>query len=40
MDYRLTDRGREVSELLVPLTVWVVDNADDILSGQDPTATR
>lgn len=39
VDYSLTDRGHELSTLLVPLADWAVQNAEDILSGQDSTAT-
>lgn len=39
VDYRLTDRGHEVSALLVPLAAWTVRNAEDIISGQDSHAT-
>ncbi|MCX6497871.1 MAG: helix-turn-helix domain-containing protein [Arthrobacter sp.] len=34
VDYSLTDRGYELSTLLVPLVTWAFDNADDILHGQ------
>lgn len=34
VDYSLTDRGRELSELLVPLTAWALENADDIINKQ------
>ena len=33
VDYSLTDRGHELSALLVPLAAWAVQNADDIISG-------
>ena len=39
VDYSLTDRGHELSALLVPLAAWAVQNADDIISGQGSTAT-
>lgn len=39
VDYSLTDRGRDLSVLLIPLVAWTVQNADDILGEQDPTAT-
>ena len=32
VDYSLTDLGRELSELLVPLTVWALENADNIIN--------
>ncbi|MHC6594996.1 winged helix-turn-helix transcriptional regulator [Arthrobacter sp. C152] len=35
VDYSLTDRGYELSALLVPLVAWAFDNAGDILAGQD-----
>lgn len=34
VDYSLTDRGHEVSALLVPLVAWTVENADEILGEQ------
>jgi DNA-binding HxlR family transcriptional regulator len=34
VDYSLTDRGYELTSLLVPLVTWAYDNADDILDGQ------
>jgi DNA-binding HxlR family transcriptional regulator len=34
VDYSLTDRGYELTALLVPLLTWAYDNADEILSGQ------
>jgi DNA-binding HxlR family transcriptional regulator len=39
VDYSLTDRGHELSALLVPLAAWALQNADDIISGQNSTAT-
>ncbi len=39
VDYSLTDRGHELSALLVPLAAWVIQNAEDIISGQDSAAT-
>lgn len=39
VDYSLTDRGHELSTLLVPLVAWTVQNAEDILSGQHSDAT-
>ncbi len=32
VDYSLTDRGRELTDRLVPLMDWIADNASDILS--------
>jgi len=37
VDYNLTDRGRELSALLVPLGTWAVEHADDIIGGQTST---
>lgn len=34
VDYSLTDRGHELSALLVPLADWAFQNADDIINGQ------
>ncbi|ALV43838.1 transcriptional regulator [Pseudarthrobacter sulfonivorans] len=34
VDYSLTERGYELSSLLVPLVTWAYNNADDILNGQ------
>ncbi|MCP8999511.1 helix-turn-helix transcriptional regulator [Pseudarthrobacter sp. RMG13] len=34
VDYSLTERGHELSGLLVPLATWAYNNADDILNGQ------
>ncbi|MFI2648548.1 winged helix-turn-helix transcriptional regulator [Micromonospora fulviviridis] len=39
VDYSLTDRGNELSALLVPLAAWALQNADDIINGQDSTET-
>jgi DNA-binding HxlR family transcriptional regulator len=39
VDYSLTERGCELSALLVPLAAWAIQNAEDIISGQDSTAT-
>ena len=33
VDYSLTERGRAVTEHLLPLMAWISDNADDILTG-------
>ena len=32
VDYSLTDRGRELSDRLLPLMDWIADNADEILA--------
>ncbi|HEY8699450.1 MAG TPA: helix-turn-helix domain-containing protein [Arthrobacter sp.] len=34
VDYSLTDRGYELTVLLVPLVTWAYNNAGDILSAQ------
>ncbi|MDR6414385.1 helix-turn-helix domain-containing protein [Pseudarthrobacter sulfonivorans] len=34
VDYSLTERGYELSGLLVPLVSWAYNNADEILNGQ------
>ena len=34
VDYSLTERGHELSGLLVPLVTWAYNNADDILNGE------
>nr|WP_242702061.1 helix-turn-helix domain-containing protein [Arthrobacter cavernae] len=34
VDYSLTERGHELSDLLVPLVTWAYNNADDIINGQ------
>jgi DNA-binding HxlR family transcriptional regulator len=34
VDYSLTERGYELSALLVPLVAWAFENADDIVTGQ------
>jgi len=33
VDYSLTDRGRELVDLLTPLMEWIVANADDIVGA-------
>ncbi len=41
VDYSLTERGYQLSALLIPLVAWAYNNADDILSGQDrPPGTK
>ena len=32
VDYSLTDKGYELTELLVPLVGWAFDNAEDIIN--------
>ena len=34
VEYSLTDRGRELAVLLLPLVEWTVANAEDILGNQ------
>jgi DNA-binding HxlR family transcriptional regulator len=34
VDYSLTERGYELTALLVPLVTWAYQNADDIINGQ------
>lgn len=34
VDYRLTPRGREVADRLLPLMEWIAVNADDIVAGR------
>lgn len=34
VDYSLTERGYELSALLVPLVAWAFENADEIINGQ------
>jgi DNA-binding HxlR family transcriptional regulator len=31
VDYSLTDRGRELTQHLLPLMSWIADHADDIV---------
>jgi len=33
VDYSLTERGYELSALLVPLVAWAFDNAEEIING-------
>ncbi|MBT2566757.1 helix-turn-helix transcriptional regulator [Arthrobacter sp. ISL-85] len=35
VDYSLTERGYELSALLVPLVAWAFDNADEIINGTE-----
>ena len=34
VDYSLTDRGRSLTDRLLPLMEWVATNADEILDGR------
>lgn len=40
VDYALTPLGRELTDLLSPLMVWVFDHAGDILGVEPPPARR
>jgi DNA-binding HxlR family transcriptional regulator len=35
VDYSLTDRGRELATLLVPLVSWTVEHAEEIVGTSD-----
>ena len=35
VEYSLTDRGRELAALFVPLMSWIADHAEEILADQD-----
>ena len=37
VEYSLTDRGREVTALLLPLVEWIARNTDRILAGSSPS---
>lgn len=34
VDYSLTEKGYELSALLVPLAAWTFDNAEEIINGR------
>ncbi|MET4541921.1 DNA-binding HxlR family transcriptional regulator [Arthrobacter bambusae] len=34
VDYSLTERGRELTALLIPLVTWAFDHAEEIIGGQ------
>ncbi|SDS78396.1 DNA-binding transcriptional regulator, HxlR family [Pseudarthrobacter equi] len=34
VDYSLTEKGYELSALLVPLVAWTFDNAEEIINGR------
>lgn len=34
VEYSLTERGRELADLLAPLMSWIATNADDIVAGR------
>ncbi|HKU02826.1 MAG TPA: helix-turn-helix domain-containing protein [Arthrobacter sp.] len=36
VDYSLTERGYELSSLLVPLAAWAFDHAEEIINGAVP----
>ena len=35
VDYSLTDRGREIAVLLIPLMQWIVQHAEEIVVAED-----
>ena len=35
VDYSLTDRGREIAVLLIPLMQWIVQHAEEIVVADD-----
>jgi DNA-binding HxlR family transcriptional regulator len=37
VDYSLTERGKEVTEKLMPLMDWITDHAEEIVSGAPRT---
>jgi DNA-binding HxlR family transcriptional regulator len=40
VDYRLTERGRELTALLLPLMEWVTENAPEIIGPQRERAAE
>jgi DNA-binding HxlR family transcriptional regulator len=34
VEYSLTERGRELAGLFVPLMAWIADNAEEIVTGR------
>jgi DNA-binding HxlR family transcriptional regulator len=38
VEYSLTARGAELAERLVPLMLWIVENAPDILADAEASA--
>jgi DNA-binding HxlR family transcriptional regulator len=40
VDYSLTDRGRELVALLMPLVAWIAEHAVEILDTQRPADSR
>lgn len=34
VEYSLTERGRQLAELFVPLMAWIADNAEEIVTGR------
>lgn len=38
VEYRLTPRGRELMERMLPLLSWIADNADAIIGADEPAA--
>jgi DNA-binding HxlR family transcriptional regulator len=39
VDYSLTDRGRDLVALLMPLVAWIADHAAEIVSPQRPASS-
>ncbi|GAB3880843.1 winged helix-turn-helix transcriptional regulator [Terrabacter terrigena] len=39
VEYSLTSRGAELAERMVPLMLWIVENAPDILADAEAAAT-
>jgi DNA-binding HxlR family transcriptional regulator len=35
VEYSLTERGRELAALFVPLMSWIADHAEEIVAGRD-----
>jgi DNA-binding HxlR family transcriptional regulator len=40
VDYSLTDRGRELVALLMPLVAWITEHAVEIVNTQRPADSR
>ena len=38
VDYSLTERGEELTALLLPLMGWVMDHAEEIVGPRDDTS--
>lgn len=39
VEYRLTDRGRDLMARMLPLLEWIAVNADEIVAGESEPAT-